>query len=112
MNRLSPYNIKDPLIRASLYKEWRTGHYGQDEYEVSLDEVAMPELIALRYHSTPRTKLTIAICSELDDLRDEIKPAKVMKLPSNIEIRDRVRYYQKLELRLKEMQVKQKLPLN
>ncbi|MFM7010468.1 MAG: hypothetical protein ACKO0Z_14245 [Betaproteobacteria bacterium] len=103
MNRLSPYNISDPLVRAYLYREWREGSPNWDQYELSLDEIAMPEKVALRYHGTPNAKLTVAVCAGLDDLRDTMQPAKVVALPSNTAIRERIRYYEKLGVRLEEL---------
>ncbi len=103
MNRLSPYNISDPLVRAYLYREWREGSTDWDQYELSLDEIAMPEKVALRYHGTPNTKLTVAVCAGLDDLRDTMQSAKVIALPSNTTIRERIRHYEKLEARLQEL---------
>lgn len=103
MNRLSPYNISDPLVRAYLYREWREGSQDWDQYELSLDEITMPAKVALRYHGTPNAKLTIAVCAGLDDLRDAMAAAKVLTLPSNTVIRERIRHYEKLEARLKEL---------
>ncbi len=100
MNRLSPYNLNDPLVRAALYRELRSQVAGRDEYEISLDELTAPEKIGYRYHGTPNTKLVVAVCAELDDLRASMEAAKVMQVPDTVEIRERIRYYEKLEARL------------
>lgn len=103
MNRLSPYHISDPIVRASFYRDLRRANPDWDEYQASLDEIAMPEKIAWRYHGTPNAKLIVSVCAEQDDLRETIKPAQTFRLPSSIEARERIRYYQQLEERLKRL---------
>jgi len=67
------------------------------EYEVSLDETKMPELIAQRYHATPDTKLLVAVSAGMDSLREEFEPAQVIVLHRTPDIRDKIRKYEDLE---------------
>lgn len=97
MKRLSPYNVDHPLIRASLYREVMTESKDDAEYEVSLDELRMPELIAQRYHATPDTKLLVAVSAQMQTLRQELRPAQLIKLKSTPEIRASIRKYEGME---------------
>lgn len=98
LSRLDPANIKDILIRARFYKELRQGQSDWDEWEVSLDEVAMPELISLRYYGTAQLKKIVAECAGLDDLRGELRSGSVIKLPPVKWVRTRIRYYCEFEM--------------
>lgn len=97
MNRLSPYNVDHPLIRASLYREVMTPDANALDYEVSLDELNKPELIAHRLDNTAHTKLFVAVCGEMISLRDELSPAQILSLKRTSVIRESIRKYQDIE---------------
>ena len=93
LSRLSPYNIADDLARVDLYREIRTGADNWREYEVQLDEVLMPELIALRFYGTDLLKWVVLVAAGLDDMREAMEAGALLKLPSTIWIRDRIKFY-------------------
>ena len=97
LSRLSPLNIQDELIRSLFYKELRQGASDWDEWEVSVDEIKMPELIALRYYGTTEMKAIVAICAGLDDMRDDLQSGSLIRLPSIKWVRTRIRYYCQFE---------------
>ncbi|MEB5557071.1 hypothetical protein GOP97_14990 [Vibrio cholerae] len=97
LSRLSPLNIKDDLVRARFYRELRNGQFEYEEWEVSIDEVAMPELISLRYYGTEKLKKIVAICAELDDLREFIEAGSLIRLPTVKWIRTRILHYCQFE---------------
>lgn len=98
LSRLDPANIKDILIRARFYKELKQGQADWEEWEVSIDEIAMPELISFRYYGTPQLKKVVAVCAGLDDLRDELKSGSIIRLPPVKWVRTRIRYYCEFEM--------------
>ena len=97
MSRLSPFNITDELIRARLYGDIQDAQPGWDLWEVSLDEVRMPELISLRYYGTQQLKVVVATAAGLDDMRDELEPGTAICLPPLRWVRERIRHYMKVE---------------
>ncbi|MCD9517054.1 hypothetical protein [Photobacterium carnosum] len=97
LSRLSPLNIQDELIRASFYKELQKGASDWDEWEVSVDEIQMPELIALRYYGTTEMKGIVAICAGLDDMRGDLLSGSLIRLPNIKWVRTRIRYYCQFE---------------
>ncbi len=99
MNRLSPYNIKDDLVRGELYRDIRNGQDNEDwtEYEVSLDEVLMPEKIAHRYYGIDSLKWVVLVAAGIDDMRDRMEAGSTLRLPSLVWIRQKIRYYKGIE---------------
>ncbi|MCC8380062.1 hypothetical protein [Xenorhabdus sp. PB30.3] len=97
ISRLSPLNIQDELIRARFYKELRDGLFEWEEWEVSLDEIRMPELISLRYYGTTSLKKVVAVCAGLDDMRENLGAGSLIKLPTILWVRTRIRYYCQFE---------------
>lgn len=101
LSRLSPLNIQDELIRARFYLEIRQGQAESniewDEYEISLDELLMPELIAFRYYGTQQLKQIVTVAAGLDDMRGVLQAGSVIRLPSAKWVRQRIRHYMELE---------------
>ena len=99
--RLSPLNIQDVLIRARFYRELQQkqsdSNVEWDEYEVSLDELLMPELISLRYYGTQQLKSVVTVCARLDDPRKSLQAGSVIRLPPAKWVRQRIRYYMEVE---------------
>ena len=101
-SRLDPMLIDDSLYRAKLYSEIRTQKPSGNkddwvDYEVSVGEVLLPELIALRRWNNEELAWVVMIAAEVDDPRREIESGITIKLPSVTWLRDRIRYYQKLQ---------------
>lgn len=97
LSRLDPANIKDILIRSRFYKELKQGKSDWEEWEVSIDEIKMPDLISLRYYGTDQLKKIVAVCAGLDDMRDELKSGSIIRLPPVKWVRTRIRYYCEFE---------------
>lgn len=97
LSRLSPLNIQDELVRSLFYKELRQGMPDWDEWEVSIDEIKMPELIALRYYGSTEMKRIVAVCAGLDDMRESLQSGSLIKLPTVKWVRTRIRYYCQFE---------------
>ncbi|EII3125348.1 hypothetical protein [Vibrio parahaemolyticus] len=97
LSRLSPLNIQDELIRARFYRELRDGLFEWEEWEVSIDEIRMPELISLRYYGTENLKKIVAVCAGLDDMREYLKAGSLIRLPTIKWVRTRIRYYCQFE---------------
>lgn len=97
LSRLSPLNIEDELIRARFYRELMDGAFEWDEWEVSVDEIWMPELVSLRYYGTASLKKIVAICAGLDDMRGTLQAGSLIRLPTTQWIRTRIRYYCQFE---------------
>ncbi len=93
LSRLSPYNITDDLARVDLYREIRAGADDWKEYEIQLDEVLMPELIAYRFYGTDLLKWVVLVVAGLDDMREALEPGIKLKLPPTLWIRERIKYY-------------------
>ncbi|HDY7868870.1 TPA: hypothetical protein RQK36_003968 [Vibrio vulnificus] len=97
LSRLSPLNIQDELIRARFYRELRDGLFEWEEWEVSIDEIRMPELISLRYYGTDSLKKIVSVCAGLDDMREYLAAGSLIRLPTIKWVRTRIRYYCQLE---------------
>ncbi|MBF0121262.1 MAG: hypothetical protein HQK79_20705 [Desulfobacterales bacterium] len=95
ISRLSPYNIKEDLIRVELYREIRKGEDDWYLYEIQVDEVLRPELIAYRVYGTDLLKWVILISAGLDDMREPLKAGELIKLPPLAWIRQRIKFYSK-----------------
>ena len=96
ISRLSPYNIKDPLVRAELYREIRNGqtqNNGWIEYEIQPDERIRPELAGYRVYGSNDMKWIIMIAAGLDDMREALQEGVTIKLPGAAWIRERIIYY-------------------
>ncbi|EKO3621967.1 hypothetical protein M3896_002692 [Vibrio metschnikovii] len=97
LSRLSPLNIQDELIRARFYRELRDGLFEWEEWEVSIDEIRMPELISLRYYGTDSLKKIVSVCAGLDDMREYLAAGSLIRLPTIKWVRTRIRYYRQFE---------------
>lgn len=97
LSRLSPLNIQDELIRARFYRELRDGLFEWEEWEVSIDEIRMPELISLRYYGTDSLKKIVSVCAGLDDMREYLTAGSLIRLPTIKWVRTRIRYYCQFE---------------
>jgi len=93
LDRLSPYNITDDLVRVELYREIKAGDPGWSTYEVQPDEVLRPELAAYRFYGTDILKWVVLLVAGLDDMRQPMESGQVLRLPSKVWIRGRIRYY-------------------
>jgi len=93
LSRLSPYNITDDIMRASLYREIRKGNDGWAGYVIQPDEVLRPELTAYRYYGTDQLKWVILIAAELDGMREPMTAGTTIRLPPIAWIRERIKYY-------------------
>ena len=95
MDRLSPYNITDPLVRAELYREIRKGDPSWGTYEIQPGETLMPELTAYRYYGMEGLKWVVMIAAGLDDPREAMEAGVTLQLPSVQWIRQRIIYWAK-----------------
>lgn len=93
LDRLSPYNITDDLVRAELYREIKAGDPTWELYEVQPDEVLRPELTAYRFYNTDILKWVVLIVAGLDDLREAMESGVKLPLPPKTWIRERIRFY-------------------
>lgn len=93
LDRLSPYNIADDLVRAELYREIKAGDPTWGTYEVQPDEVLRPELTAYRYYGTDIPKWVVLLVAGIDDMREAMESGLVLRLPPKTWIRGRIRYY-------------------
>ena len=97
LSRLSPLNIEDDLLRGRFYREIQQGQFDWDEWEISLDELRMPELISYRYYGTQALKIIVVVAAGLDDMRGELAPGTTIKLPPIKWVRSRIRHYMEME---------------
>ena len=88
--------ISDSLYRVKLYDEIRQAEGDFSEYEVSMGETLLPEVIAVRKWNDETLGWVVMIASEIDDPRREIEAGITLLLPSITWLRDRIRHYQKL----------------
>ncbi len=93
ISRLSPYNITDDLLRSDLYREIKAGDDAWPSYEIQLDEVLRPELVAYRFYGTDLLKWVILIAAGLDDMRERLEAGTIIKLPPTVWVRERIKYY-------------------
>ena len=93
LDRLSPYNITDDLIRVELYREIKTGDPSWSLYEVQPDEVLRPELTAYRFYGTDILKWVILLVAGIDDMREPMESGIKLRLPSKVWVRSRIRFY-------------------
>jgi len=91
---MSPYSIRDPLVRAELYREIRQGAGDWAEYTIKPDEALMPELTAFRHYGESSLKWVVLVAAGLDDMRQELEVGEVIKLPPKTWIRQRIKYYE------------------
>ncbi|MBQ7609126.1 MAG: hypothetical protein IJU76_14345 [Desulfovibrionaceae bacterium] len=105
--KLSPLNIEDPLLRAEFFREIRQAQLDRKYrtgdtwawYEVQPADVRMPELIAWKLYNLDTLKWVIMVAAILDDTRDFLRAGTIIYLPSTTWIRERIRYYSRLEQR-------------
>lgn len=100
-DRLSPYNIEDDLLRTELYREIRAGGEDWKNREISMDEVLMPELTAHRFYGTDKLKWVVMVAAGLEDMREAMEAGSVIRLPSIVWVRQRIRYWMEQEKKLK-----------
>jgi len=93
LDRLSPYNIAEDLVRVELYREIKAGDPSWPTYDVRLDEVLRPELTAYRFYGTDTLKWVILLVAGLDDYRAKMEAGQTLRLPPSVWIRNRIRYY-------------------
>jgi len=93
ISRLSPYNITDDILRSDLYREIRKGDDNWPSYEIRLDEVLMPELVAHRFYGTDLLKWVVLIAAGLDDMREILEAGTRIKLPPTVWLRERIKHY-------------------
>lgn len=97
MDRLSPYNITDDLVRGELYREIRSGAVymapGWIEHTIQPDERLMPELVAYREYGTDALKWVVLIVAGLDDYREAMEVGAVLRLPPLVWIRQRIKHW-------------------
>ena len=96
-SRLNPMLISDSLYRVKLYDEIRQAEGSSFvEYEVSMSETLLPEIIAVRSWNDETLGWVVMIAAGIDDPRREIEAGITIKLPNITWLRDKIRYYQKL----------------
>ena len=100
-DRLSPKNIKDPLVRVELYREIRDAQAkrrdGWAAYEVQPADTLMPELIAYKVYKLDKLKWVVMIAARLDDSRERLQEGQILLLPPTSWIRERIKHYQQIE---------------
>jgi hypothetical protein len=99
LSRLSPYNINEDLLRAQLYREIRDGQESSEWrlYEVQPSDTLRPELIAYKVYGTREMKWLILVAAGLDDMREELEAATVLRLPEPAWVRQRIKHYVDIE---------------
>ncbi|MDX5979629.1 hypothetical protein [Vreelandella alkaliphila] len=101
-DRLSPSQLTDPLVRARLYRDIRrqtprVSRKSWYSYTVAPGEVLMPELVAYRAYRSKRLKWVVLAAAGMTDYRLALEGGETLQLPSLEWLRDRLRYYMKLE---------------
>lgn len=101
-SRIDPMLIDDSLYRAKLYSEIRNknplvSRSEWTDYEISPGETLSPPAIALRHWQDESLSWVVRIAAEIDDPRREMESGRIIALPSITWLRDRIRYYQKLQ---------------
>lgn len=102
--KLSPLNIRDPLLRAEFFREirlaqtdrkYRSGTWAW--YQIQPKDVLMPELIAYKVYNIDTLKWIVMVAATLDDARDRLRAGEIIYLPSTTWIRERIKYWQNFE---------------
>ena len=101
-DRFRPDQIACPIMRARIYRDIRrqTPRIHRDswiEHTIAPGERLMPELVAYRVYQNWRFKWVVLAAAGLDDYRNALEPGDVLRLPTVEWLRDRFRYYAKLE---------------
>ncbi len=113
MDIASPHQITCPFVKARYYRDLRQGKLGRDDWETSIDEIKMPELIGHRYHGfNGVTKLSVAVAAGRDSLRTGIPAAHVFPIPELEQIWQSIRDYQGFEERLSVLNDRDSVPAN
>jgi hypothetical protein len=101
LNRMSPYNIKDDLIRAKFYKAIRDIKNDPEaewlEYEVSPGEAFLPEVIAYRVYGSEEMKWVVLVAGHLDDMREALEYGTSIFLPAKSWLREKIKEYSEAE---------------
>ncbi|MDE5832048.1 MAG: hypothetical protein K2H64_03535 [Desulfovibrio sp.] len=102
--RLSPLNIKDPLLRAELFREIRFAQedrkYRGEEwgyYVIQPSDVLSADLIAWKVYGVDTLKWVILAASGLEDPREALTAGQRIFLPTTLWIRERIKYYSAME---------------
>lgn len=103
--RLSPQNIKDPLLRTELYREIRNAQLDRKYrdadswayYIIQPSDVLSPDLIAYKVYSLDTLKWVILLAAGLDDPREKLQAGTTIWLPKTTWLRERIRYYSTME---------------
>ncbi len=90
MDRLSPYNITDDLVRAELYRAIRKGDASWPTYEIQPGEILMPELTAYRHYGMEGLKWVVMVAAGLDEPREAIESGVTLQLPPVQWIRQKI----------------------
>ena len=93
MDRLSPYNITDPLVRTELYRAIRKGDAAWPTYETQPGEAFMPELAAYRHYGMEGLKWVVMIAAGVDEPRERMESGITLQLPSIQWIRQKIKAY-------------------
>lgn len=99
LSRLSPYNIKDNIRRAELYREIRSGQTNLKWYQYTIQpaDILKPELIAYKVYGNAEMKWLVMIAAGLDDMRERLQAGSDIRLPTAAWVRQRIKHYVKLE---------------
>ncbi len=97
MNRLSPYNIQDDIVRGELYREIMDGSEnrttGWIEHTIQPDERLMPELVSHREYGTDELKWVVLIVVGLDNYRESLEVGAKIYLPPLVWVRQRIKHW-------------------
>ena len=96
MDRLSPYNITDDLVRTELYRAIREGDESWPTYETQPGETLMPELAAYRHYGMEGLKWVVMIVAGLDEPRESMESGVTLQLPPIQWIRQKIIEYTKV----------------
>jgi hypothetical protein len=99
ISRLSPYNIKDDLRRAELYREIRNNQSTLSWYKYTIQpaDQLRPELIAYKAYGNAEMKWLVMIAAGLDDMRESLTAGVDIRLPTSAWVRQKIKYYSQLE---------------
>lgn len=101
---LSPFGIRDGLLRADLYREIRMaqddrvlrgGEWGW--YEIQPADVRSPDLVAYKVYGVDTLKWVIMIAAGLDDPRGTLEAGVRIFLPPTAWLYERIQHYRDLE---------------
>ena len=106
---LSPYTIRDPLLRAELYRAirlaqesiaLRDGEWGW--YEIQPGDALSADLVAWKVYGLDTLKWVVLVAAGLDDSRGRLEEGLRIFLPPAVWIHERIQHYVSLEEQEKE----------